>query len=149
MIRVVTAGRMRRLHEDADQARARAREVRGQADAVRGEHIRQVWELTARAESAESDAAILREHVDEFEAALKRARADLAEAVPSAGSPVVVLLHWGEVHSVHAGVHDAKAHAAAHGAAPSGWVPAQAGPARQVAWRILGSVVPGGGSCTP
>ncbi|WP_338682182.1 hypothetical protein QD712_06970 [Streptomyces acidiscabies] len=149
MIRVVTAARMRRLREDADQARARAREVRGQADTAWSEHVRQVRELTARAESAESDAAILRDLVDEFAAALKQARADLAEAVPPAGPSVVVLLHRGEVHSVHASVHDAEAHAAAHGADPSGWVPASARPAREVTWRILGSAVPGGGPCTP
>ncbi|MHC5904192.1 hypothetical protein ACVNF4_09850 [Streptomyces sp. S6] len=166
MIRVVTAARMRRLCEDAGRARALARVVRGHAEEAWCRHILRVWELTARAESAESDAAILREQVGEFEAALKRARAELAEqaeragrraqeleaaavAVPAAGSPVVVLLHWGEVHSVHASVHDAEARATRHGADPSGWGPVSALPASQVAWRTFGATVSGGGPCTP
>ncbi|QFQ99750.1 hypothetical protein F9278_30390 [Streptomyces phaeolivaceus] len=151
MIRIATVGLLRRLRADADGARAHARETRGQADAAFGEYVRQVWELTARAESAESDASILREQVGEIEAALKQAHTDLAaaEAAPLAGRSVVLLLHFGEVHSVHASVHDAEEHAAAHGADPSGWVPVSARPAHQVTWRMLGTTVSGGESCTP
>lgn len=92
MIRIVTAGRVRRLEQDADRARCRAREVQGQADAAWGRHVREVGDLAARAEEAEIDAGILREHVFELEAALKKSegeaetlkeRADRSEAAAS------------------------------------------------------------------
>ncbi|MER6334125.1 hypothetical protein ABT298_33425 [Streptomyces sp. NPDC001034] len=79
MIRIVTTGRLERLEQDADQARTRAREVQEQADAAWVRHVRELLDLTARAETAESDAAILREHVGESEAALERAEATTTE----------------------------------------------------------------------
>ncbi|SFN21112.1 hypothetical protein SAMN04487980_1013236 [Streptomyces sp. cf124] len=150
MIRIVTTGRLRRLREDASRGRAHAREVRGQADAAFGEHVRQVWELTARAESAESDAGILREHVGEIEAALNRARADLAEraervgrlleeleAARREGRSLVLLLHYGEPHSIHADHDAAHAYVAARGIPVHAWVPSDERPAVQVLWRIV------------
>ncbi|MGW5677551.1 hypothetical protein ACWEV4_21120 [Streptomyces sp. NPDC003860] len=107
-------------------------------------------------ESAESDAAILREHVAHFEDALKQATAavdaletDLAQARAAAKAPrsVVVLLHWGDVHSVHASVHDAKERAASHGADPEGWTPPTGLPARRVAWSTVIVTVAGGVPC--
>ncbi|GGP35069.1 hypothetical protein ACWDY7_01415 [Streptomyces calvus] len=75
MIRFITAARLRRLEQEAGQARARAREVQEEADAAWSRHVRELWDLTARAETAESDAAILWDHVLEAEAALKKAEA--------------------------------------------------------------------------
>jgi hypothetical protein len=113
--------------------------------------------LVSRAESAESDAAILREHVAEFEARLKAAvcevrslQAELADAQRAANGPrSLVLLHWGDVHSVHSSVHDAEEHAARHGADPAGWAPSTGLPARRVAWRTVVVTASGGESCTP
>ncbi|MEV7500620.1 hypothetical protein [Streptomyces sp. NPDC093018] len=79
MIRIVTTGRLQRLEQDAEQARTRAREVQEQADTVSGRHLREVESLTTRAETAESDAAILREQIGELEAALERAEATTDE----------------------------------------------------------------------
>ncbi|MER5716128.1 hypothetical protein [Streptomyces sp. NPDC002132] len=150
MIRIVTAGGLRRLREDAEQARARAREVQGQADAAFRGHVRTVWELTSRAEAAESDAGILREHVAEMEAALKRARADVAERAEHVGRllgellaarredcSLVLLLHYGEPHSIHTDACAARAYVATRGVPVHAWGPGDERPAAQVLWRIL------------
>lgn len=150
MIRIVTAGRLRRLAQDTEQARTRAREVQGQADAAWGRHVREVWELTARAETAESDAAILRDHVAEFETALERAAVDasalrervrlldaeLAQA-RLVGRSLVLLLHWGEPHSIHASREDAYDYAATQGAPVHGWTTTDERPHTAVAWRAI------------
>ncbi|WP_128381099.1 hypothetical protein [Streptomyces cavernae] len=150
MIRIVTSGRLARLHEDAEQARTRAREVQGQADAAWGRHVRETWELTARAETAESDAGILRDHVFELEAALKDARAAFAErreeirrlreeleAARLNGRWLVLLLHYGEPHSIHRSQQDAYAYAATQGAPVHGWVAGDERPAAEVCWQLI------------
>ncbi|MER5980142.1 hypothetical protein ABT142_27090 [Streptomyces sp. NPDC001857] len=150
MIRIVTASGLRRLREDAEQARARTRKVQGQADTAFSEHARQVWELTSRAESAESDAGILREQVAEMEAALKRARADVAERAEHVGRllgellaarredcSLVLLLHYGEPHSIHTDAGAARAYVATRGVPVHAWVSGDERPASQVLWRIL------------
>lgn len=171
MIRLVTAGRLRRLEQTAGQARTRAREVQGQADAAWVRHLRVVRELTDRAESGESDAAILRELVAEFEAALRKAesaaevlrelsdrqeaaleRADIDASVlrergrlleveledaRRAGRSLVLLLHWGEPHSIHAGREDAYAYAATRGVPVNTWGPSSNRPASEVNWRLV------------
>ncbi|MEU7051490.1 hypothetical protein [Streptomyces eurythermus] len=156
-MRIVTAGRLRRLERTSDRARARAREVQGQADAAWVRHLRLVRELTDRAEMAESDAAILRDHVVEFEAALRKAkvaleRADIDASVlrervrlleakledaRRAGRSLVLLLHWGEPHSIHAGREDAYAYAATRGVPVNTWGPSSDRPAAEVNWRLV------------
>ncbi|MEV5437223.1 hypothetical protein AB0K80_14580 [Streptomyces sp. NPDC052682] len=171
MIRFVTAGRLRRLEQEAEQARACAREVQGQAGAAWGRHVREVWDLTARAETAESDAGILRDHVLEFEAALKKAEAraemlreyadrqeavlertdadatvlrervrlleaELAEA-RQVGRSLVLLLHWGQPHSIHRSHEDAYAYVATRGVPVHAWAPSDERPAAQVLWRLV------------
>ncbi|MEU7051277.1 hypothetical protein [Streptomyces eurythermus] len=150
MIRIVTAGRLRRLEQTAGQARTRAREVQGQADAAWVRHLRVVRELTDRAESGESDAAILRELVAEFEAALRKAesaaevlreRVRLLEAeledARRVGRSLVLLLHWGEPHSIHRSAQDAYAYAATRGVPVNTWGPSSDRPASEVKWRLV------------
>ncbi|MGA5041641.1 hypothetical protein ACPCA8_31970 [Streptomyces capoamus] len=79
MIRVVTAGRLRRQQEAVEQARTRAREVQGQADAAWGRHVRELRSLTARVETAESDAGILRAQVYGLVADLEQAEENTSE----------------------------------------------------------------------
>ncbi|MFI1604073.1 hypothetical protein ACH4YN_18235 [Streptomyces griseofuscus] len=93
MIRLVTTGRLQRLEQDADRARARVREVQVQADTALGRHVHNAIELTARAEQAEAAASAarwdkdiaeteakrLRERVAKLEAALERAEATTDE----------------------------------------------------------------------
>ncbi|MGW3268873.1 hypothetical protein [Streptomyces sp. NPDC001056] len=79
MIRIVTTGRLQRLEQNAEQIRTRARELQEQSDAAWVRHVRELLDLTARAETAESDAAILRKHIGESEAALERAEATTTE----------------------------------------------------------------------
>ncbi|GGU84416.1 hypothetical protein GCM10010260_16840 [Streptomyces filipinensis] len=62
------------MSAETEQARTRAREVHGQADAAWARHIRELWDLTTRAETAESDAGIQRDHVFELVADLERAK---------------------------------------------------------------------------
>ncbi|MFG2130668.1 hypothetical protein ACGFNV_23020 [Streptomyces sp. NPDC048751] len=147
MIRIVTAGRLRRLTEDAERARDRAREVQGQADAAWARHVREVWELTARAESEQTDAAILREDCFRLHDALTAMESDLGEreerirllgaeleAARLEGRSLVLLLHWGEPHSIHRSHDDAYAYAAQHGAPLGTWGPVRERPFTHVRW---------------
>ncbi|MGX1311749.1 hypothetical protein RKD24_001868 [Streptomyces calvus] len=150
MIRFITAARLRRLEQGAEQARARAREVQAAADAAWGSHVRELWDLTARAETAESDAAILRDHVFEVEAALKKAEAraemlrermrllevELAEAKET-GRWLVLLLHRGEPHSIHRSQADAQAYVATRGIPVHAWEASDERPASEVLWRLV------------
>ena len=114
--------------------------------------------LTDRVESAQSDATALREHADGIEAALADAASErdrleglLADARRAAEGPrsLVVLLHWGDVHSVHRSVHDAEECAARDGADPAGWTSPTMLPAHRVAWRTVVVTASGGASCAP
>lgn len=139
MIRIVTAGRLRRLAEESEQARARARDVQAEAEAAWAGHVREVWELTSRAESAGSDAAILREEILRLEAVLNEARTELAlmgeelEASRLAG-PLVLLLHYGEPHSIHRSHADAFAYTATCGVSVNTWGPRSDRPVADVNW---------------
>ncbi|MFD5582227.1 hypothetical protein ACFWII_00255 [Streptomyces sp. NPDC127063] len=139
MIRIVTAGRVRRLEQDAEQARTRAREIQGQADAAWRRHVREVWELTARAESAESDAGILRKQTYRLEAASERVRLleGELEAAKRSGRSLVLLLHWGEPHSIHRSREDAFAYAATQGAPVHGWTPSDERVHAEATWQTI------------
>ncbi|MBD0423492.1 hypothetical protein H0H10_30790 [Streptomyces sp. TRM S81-3] len=150
MIRIVTAGRMHRLEQAAEHARDRARDVQGQADAAWGRHVREVWELTARAERAEATTSevgtLLARAVEEVSAAqqelllkdieIRRLREQLRRG-PVEGDTLTVLMHYGEPHTVYASREDAYADTATHGV-PAGtpWVPAGERPASASTWCI-------------
>ncbi|MFG3363047.1 hypothetical protein [Streptomyces griseofuscus] len=79
MIRIVTTGRLQRLEQDADRARARVREVQVQADTALGRHVHNAVELTAHAEHAEAAASAARWDKDIAEAEAKRLRERVVE----------------------------------------------------------------------
>ncbi|WP_031164873.1 hypothetical protein [Streptomyces durhamensis] len=79
MIRLVTARRLEGLEQDAEQARTRAREIQGQADAAWARRVRELVSLTVRAETAESDVGILRDQVFELVAGLEQAEDTTSE----------------------------------------------------------------------
>ncbi|MCW7988251.1 hypothetical protein XF35_23995 [Streptomyces platensis subsp. clarensis] len=153
MIRIVTRTRLAALQQDADGARARAREIRGAADRAYAGHLRTVFDLTADAEAAEhaaeaarADTAIVREILERTEAQLADARATVAEQAArivalsgdlDAIAGTVVLLHYGQLHSLHPDEAAAKRHAATFGVDPDGWgtVPSDR-PAAESIWRI-------------
>jgi hypothetical protein len=149
VIRLVTAGRLRRLSEDAEQARTRAREVQGQADTAWSEHIRELFAVTDRAERAEAATsevgAILARAMEELSAAqqelllkdieIRRLRREL-EGGPVEGQTLTLLLHHGEPHTIYASREDAHADTATHGM-PAGhvWQPCDERPAAAFTWR--------------
>ncbi|MGA4801242.1 hypothetical protein [Streptomyces lavendulocolor] len=134
MIRLVTRRRMRELTDHAHQARTRAQEVQGQADVAYAAHLRAQAALTERAVSAESDAAILREHVGELHEALTRVR---AEASRLEGRSLMLLLCFGEPHSIHLTREDAYAYAATQGAPVNAWVTTAEVQTERVPWRCV------------
>ncbi|MEV5267218.1 hypothetical protein [Streptomyces werraensis] len=149
MIRIVTAGRMRRLEQAARQARDRARELQGQADAAWGRHVREAWELTARAERAEATTSevstLLARAVEELSAAqqelllkdieIRRLREELRSG-PVEGDTLTVLLHYREPHTVYASREDAYADTTAHGVPTDhAWKPCGERPAAESTWR--------------
>ncbi|MFJ8097037.1 hypothetical protein [Streptomyces griseofuscus] len=79
MIRIVSAGRLQRLEQNADRARARVREVQVQADTALGRHVHNVVELTARAEQSEAAASAARWDKDIAETEVKRLRERVVE----------------------------------------------------------------------
>ncbi|RSS06259.1 hypothetical protein EF913_03785 [Streptomyces sp. WAC04189] len=150
MIRIVTAGRLARLEQEADQARNRAREVRAQADAAYGSHVRELYVLTDRADRAEATtsevAVLLSGAVAELSAAhqellckdieIRRLR-ELLESGVLVGRSMTVLMHYGEPHTVYASREDAYADTATHGVpAGTAWVPAGERPASASKWCI-------------
>ncbi|WP_413115178.1 hypothetical protein ACK1X7_15140 [Streptomyces sp. CY1] len=157
MIRLVTSRRLRKLSTQCEQAQAHAREVQERADQAYSGYIRQLSEVTARAEEAESDAAIIREEAVRLEAAvneaaaqLDQARAELADradqiavlgkelqAARLEGRSLVLLLHFGEPHSIHHTLEAAKDYAATRGVPRDGWGPTDDRPVCELSWRLL------------
>ncbi|MGW9044116.1 hypothetical protein ACWGQL_16365 [Streptomyces lydicus] len=152
MIRLVTRTRLVRLVAEVEDARGRAREVQGQADAAYRSHVREVFALTARAEAAEKDAAtadlgarLLQSVLEDTSAELTQAREELAAmarrleelSAPPVDASVVLLLHYGEPHSIHPDKPAAYAYAATLGAPLNGWRLVDERPAAAVAWRCV------------
>jgi hypothetical protein len=148
VIRFVTAGRLHRLEEDAEQARTRARRVQEQADDSLSRHVLEVWELTSRAERAEATTtevgALLAHAVEELSAAqqelllkdieIRRLRQEL-EGEPLARRTLTVLLHYGVPHAIYASREDAYADTATHGVpADAKWVPVRERPPAASKW---------------
>ncbi|WP_411132178.1 hypothetical protein [Streptomyces sp. 030-HV] len=150
MIRIITAGRIARLEQDAEQARERARDVQAQADAAWGSHVRDLYAVTDRAERAEAATsevgAILARAMEELSAAqqelllkdieIRRLREELQRG-PVEGDTLAVLMHYGAPHTVYASREDAYADTATHGV-PAGapWVPAGERPASASMWCV-------------
>ncbi|MFL0397416.1 hypothetical protein ACH0CM_32470 [Streptomyces albus] len=152
MIRIVTRTRLAHLAAAVDAARARNREVQEQADAAYGSHIRETFALTARAEAAEKKAETTRQEALSLQITLEDTAAELAEArteladmakrlkelsqTPAVAS-VMLLLYYGEPHSIHPDREAAYAYAATLGAPLSGWGPPDERPAADVQWRCV------------
>ncbi|WMD09823.1 hypothetical protein [Streptomyces sp. FXY-T5] len=149
MIRIITAGRLYQMEQDAEQARSRALEVQAQADAAWGRHVRELHAVIDRAEQAEAATSevgeILARAMEELSAAqqelllkdieIRRLRAEL-EGESLEGRTLTVLLHYGEPHTIYASREDAYADTATHGV-PAGtpWVPSSERPASASKWR--------------
>ncbi|MGW2389586.1 hypothetical protein ACWCYK_08815 [Streptomyces lydicamycinicus] len=152
MIRVITHTRLASLQKDVDQARARSQDVQASADAAYARHVRTIHDLTAEADAAdrraeESSARTreLRHALDQAHANLEAARTTAAERTAridalteelSVMLGAVVLLHYGQLHSLHPDEAAAKRHAATFGARLDGWGPVSDRPAAEVPWRI-------------
>jgi hypothetical protein len=150
VIRIVTAGRLRRLEKEAERAHDRGRDVQAQANAAWGRHMRELYALTGRVERAEATTAevgaLLARAVEELSAAqqelllkgieTRRLRQEL-EGGTFVGRSLTVLMHYGEPHTVYACREDAYADTATHGV-PAGtrWVPAGERPASASMWCI-------------
>ncbi|MGW1097589.1 hypothetical protein ACWD5W_17585 [Streptomyces sp. NPDC002455] len=128
MIRIVTKARLARLVAETKQARGRAIEVQEKADAVSCTYFRTIAELTARTVQAEEAKAAYADVV-----AMLRAELDAAQAPGEA----VLLVRYGQPHSIHRSVHSAKARAVAEGAVPDGWQPCSGAPAASDPWATI------------
>ncbi|MGW1472829.1 hypothetical protein ACWCQJ_16470 [Streptomyces olivaceus] len=149
MIRIVTGARLARLEDAARTASEQARQTSGAANEAFGQHVRELFAVTDRAERAEatttevgvllsgalaelSDAQqeLLRKDIE-----IRRLREELSGG-PREGETLTVLLHYGEPHTIYASREDAYADTATHGAAPDAvWVPSDERPAAAFTWR--------------
>ncbi|MFC9132877.1 hypothetical protein ACFT4A_39405 [Streptomyces sp. NPDC057099] len=149
MIRIVTTGHLRRVEQEAEQARTRAQDVQAQADTAWGRHVRELFAVTDRAERAEATTAEVGELLSGAMAELSAAQQELLlkdieirrlrqelEGESLEGRTLTVLLHYGEPHTVYASREDAYADTATHGVAPDAvWVPSGERPAAECEWR--------------
>ncbi|GGY11496.1 hypothetical protein [Streptomyces anandii] len=149
MIRIVTAGRLARLEHDARAACEHARHASGAANEAFGQHVRELYAVTDRAERAEATTdevgVILARAMEELSAAqrelllkdieIRRLREEL-EGEPLEGRTLTVLLHYGEPHSIYRSREDAYADTATHGGpADHVWKPCDERPAAEFTWR--------------
>jgi hypothetical protein len=150
MIRLVTAARLERLEADASAAHEHARQTSTAANVAFGEHVRELYAVTGRAEQAETATAevdaILSLALRELATAQKelllndiaigRLREELAEARRSGGE-LTLLMHYGRPHTIYRSREDAYTDTATHGA-PAGaqWVPSGERPAAECEWRV-------------
>jgi hypothetical protein len=149
VIRIVTRGRLARIEDAARTASEHARQTSGAANEAFGRHVRELWDLTDRAERAEAT-------TNEVGVLLSGALAELSEAQrellrkdieirrlreelscgPREGETVTVLMHHGEPHAVYASREAAHADTATHGyPADHVWTPCDERPAAAFTWR--------------
>ncbi|WP_031034655.1 hypothetical protein [Streptomyces sp. NRRL F-5650] len=149
MIRIVTRARLARLEDAARTASEQARQTSGAANEAFGRHVRELWNVTDRAERAEAT-------TNEVGVLLSGALAELSEAQqellrkdieirrlreelscgPREGETVTVLMHHGEPHAVYASREAAHADTATHGyPADHVWTPCDERPAAAFTWR--------------
>ncbi|MFE0785120.1 hypothetical protein ACFW4T_00170 [Streptomyces mutabilis] len=149
MIRIVTRGRLARLEDDAHIASGQVRQISGAANEAFGRHVRELWNVTDRAERAEATTAevgvllsgalaelsdaqqeMLRKDIE-----IRRLREELSRG-PREAETVTVLMHHGEPHAVYASRDDAHADTATHGyPADHVWRPCDERPAAAFTWR--------------
>ncbi|MGW7275385.1 hypothetical protein ACWGH5_33295 [Streptomyces sp. NPDC054864] len=150
MMRIVTQARIDQLTKDEATADERARQVTAAANEAFGRHVRELYAVTGRAERAEATASevseILAHALDELAAAqeelllkgieIRRLREEL-ESEPLEGRTLMVLLHYGEAHTIYGSREDAYADTATHGvSAGTAWVPARERPAGEAKWLL-------------
>ncbi|MFE4674081.1 hypothetical protein [Streptomyces sp. NPDC056723] len=148
MIRIVTTPRLTHLESDARQAREYAWQTTADANEAFGEHVRELYATTDRAERAEATTsevgAILKRAMEELAAAqqelllkeieIRRLREEL-EGERVAGQTLTVLLHWGEPHTIYRSREDAYADTAVHGRPTDHvWRPRGERSARECEW---------------
>ncbi|MGV9238116.1 hypothetical protein [Streptomyces nigra] len=146
MIRIVTAARMERLEVDARSSREHARQASAAATEAFGEHVRELYAATDRAERAETTTSevgrLLAAAVAELSAAQQELLLKdieirrLREEQAGQSGPLFLLLHYGEPHTIYRSRADAYADTATHGAPADGWVPSDERPAREITWRL-------------
>ncbi|MFJ8823747.1 hypothetical protein ACIREE_18425 [Streptomyces sp. NPDC102467] len=150
MIRLTTTARIKQLEHDARAAYEHARQTSGAANEAFGQHVRELFAATDRAERAETAtsevATLLAGAVAELAAAqedlllkdiaIRLLREEL-ERGPAEGDSLTVLLHYGKPHTVYRSREDACADTAVHGVAPDAvWVPSGERPAAACKWRV-------------
>lgn len=132
MIRFITRARLDRLTADAEQARERAALLQRQADTAFTAHLQRVTELTGRAEQAEQAQAGADRAADKLRADLRALTTELAQRTESVAALsgarsgqafMVLLLRYGQPHSIHPDRESAHACAVRQGAAVDGWRP--------------------------
>ncbi|MFF2470561.1 hypothetical protein [Streptomyces sp. NPDC058066] len=149
MIRIVTTLRLAHLESDARQAREYALQTTADANEAFGEHVRELYATTDRAERAEATTnevgAILKRAMEELAVAqkelllkdieIRRLRTELDEE-PLEGQTLTVLLHWGEPHTIYGSREEAYADTATHGRPLDHvWRPCGERPAAEFEWR--------------
>ncbi|MFF2252475.1 hypothetical protein [Streptomyces sp. NPDC058142] len=148
MIRIVTTPRLESLEYASRTAREQVREVAGSANEAFGEHVRELYAVTDRAERAEATTsevgAILKRAMEELAAAqkdlllkdieIRRLREELEEE-PLERQTLTVLLHYGEPHTIYRSRGDAYADTAVHGRPTDHvWRPRGERSARECEW---------------
>ncbi|MFD4710535.1 hypothetical protein ACFWN5_12745 [Streptomyces sp. NPDC058430] len=149
MIRIVTTPRLESLEYASRTAREHVREVAGSANEAFGEHVRELYAVTDRAERAEATtsevAEILARTRKDLSAAweelllkdieVRRLREEL-EGEPVEGQTLTVLLHYGEPHTIYGSREKAYADTATHGRPLDYvWKPCDERPAAEFEWR--------------
>ncbi|MFF1397519.1 hypothetical protein ACFVZD_27360 [Streptomyces sp. NPDC058287] len=148
MIRIVSSTRLAHLEFAATAARECVRQTTADANEAFGEHVRELYATTDRAERAEATTeevgAILKRAMQELAAAqqelllkdieIRRLREEL-ESGAVEGQTLTVLLHYGEPHTIYRSLDDAFADTAVHGKpANHVWRPLGERSARECEW---------------
>ncbi|MFH8733884.1 hypothetical protein [Streptomyces sp. NPDC017964] len=148
MIRIVSTLRLEQLEYDSRAAREYVREVAVSANEAFGEHVRELYAVTDRAERAEATTSEVAEILARTRTELSAAREELLlkdieirrlreelEGEPVEGQTLTLLTHYGEPHTVYASREEAEGDTATHGVPADAWVPASGRPAADVQWR--------------
>ncbi|MFD0030826.1 hypothetical protein ACFVJK_21615 [Streptomyces sp. NPDC127172] len=148
MIRIVTTPRLESLEYASRTAREHVREVAGSANEAFGEHVRELYAVTDRAERAEATTSEVAEILGRTRKELSAAREELLlkdieirrlreelDGEPVEAQTLTLLSHYGEPHTVYASREEAEGDTATHGVPADGWVPASGRPATDIQWR--------------
>ncbi|MFD8772604.1 hypothetical protein [Streptomyces sp. NPDC059916] len=145
MIRIVTTPRLESLEYASRTAHEHVREVAGSANEAFGEHVRELYAVTDRAERAEATTSEVAEILARTRKELSAAREELLLKdieirrlleEPAEGATLTVLLHYGEPHTTYGSREDAYADTATHGRPLDHvWRPCGERPAAEFEWR--------------